>query len=97
MMRAIRLLPLFAGAFTPAAAACRDMPPPPPRAALEACRQRPTQAACSFQLGKTTIEGTCLAPPNLNLACVPAGMIPGLPPGRPDMPPAGPPDAPPGK
>lgn len=86
MTRIIGLLPLFLAAFTPAVAACRDMPPPPPpppHAALEACRQLPQAASCRFQLGEKTIAGQCLAPPSLPLACVPAGMTPGLPPGPP--------------
>ncbi len=101
MIRAVFILQLFLAVFAPAAASCRDMPPPPPpappRAALDACRQQPPQGACSFQLGETKIAGTCLAPPNLALACVPAGMAPGVPPGRPGMPPDAPPDPPPGR
>ncbi|NWF65011.1 MAG: glycosyltransferase family 39 protein [Chloroflexi bacterium] len=51
----------------------------PPPAALEACASQTQGAACSFTTQNgNTINGQCITPPNISeLACAPAGMIPG--------------------
>ncbi|MBE0672511.1 MAG: glycosyltransferase family 39 protein [Anaerolineales bacterium] len=49
----------------------------PPQQALDACANLTQGAACSFNLPNRAIDGTCIAPPNLDqLACAPANMIP---------------------
>ena len=51
----------------------------PPPAALEACSGQTQGASCSFTTQNgNTINGQCITPPNISeLACAPAGMIPG--------------------
>jgi hypothetical protein len=61
--------------------AAQDGPPPgggPPREALAACSGRSEGASCSFQgRGGESVSGTCGAPPDRPLACMPAGGPPG--------------------
>lgn len=51
----------------------------PPPAALEACASQTQGSACSFTTQNgNKINGQCITPPNTSeLACAPAGMIPG--------------------
>ncbi|MBL8102850.1 MAG: glycosyltransferase family 39 protein [Anaerolineales bacterium] len=49
----------------------------PPQQALDACANLTQGAACSFNLSNRAVDGTCIAPPNLDqLACAPTNMIP---------------------
>jgi len=53
-----------------------DEPPrhrgPPPEA-LQACKDKKAEQACTFDGRRGNVEGTCFAPPDRPLACRPAG------------------------
>jgi hypothetical protein len=70
---------IFAGLTVAGASIAHDKCPghrgPPPEA-LAACEDKSEGDACTVQLGDRTIDGTCEAPTNRKLACVPADMPP---------------------
>lgn len=61
----------------------RRGPPSPPPEALAACEDRDDGDACSVRLGGRVVEGTCMAPPGRELACMPErGSMPPPPDGE---------------
>ncbi len=54
-------------------------PPQPPKEAFTACANLKAGDACTVTFGPNTIDGTCAATPDNQLACRPDGPPPGPP------------------
>jgi hypothetical protein len=76
--------------LAPLAARAADEPPrhsgPPPEA-LQACKDKQAEAACTFTGPRGSMEGSCFAPQGKPLACRPAGAPPMRPDGERTTPP----------
>ena len=69
---ALSVLALASASLTSSSAAQRGAPPRPPQEALDACADLVRGASCSVETPHGTLEGTCVAPEGLPLACMPA-------------------------